>query len=272
MKFMNVNDKSYEPLVTIDEEDPQPLKKAKTASSSGGRGRSGSCLSCCCRCMLITILLIFTMMTVVTILAYGWISKVVHDFTVTTPLPYLPVVDMSDEDVLALQERMTRFSEDDNKEDLIITQDEMNGLICRCETLRGNAFVALEEGLIYEKYSIPTDMLPGGEGRFFVAHDYVKMYNGDHIEMNMETAATHHDWFDGPLLFAQLQYMVNEKDMLELFLEKGSFFGKEATQDFIDQRVNLLDGTDAAYAHSAIESVSIHPGKIIVHPRKNTMA
>merc|ERR1719330_1041003 len=99
----------------------------------------------------------------------------------------------------------------------------------------------------------------------------MKMQGEDRIEFKMETAAAHHEWFDGPLLFAQLQYMVNEKDIFELYLEKGSFFGHQAKQEFIDQRNNLLedlyddneDTKDARAVLDGIEYVSFHPGMIV---------
>jgi len=98
----------------------------------------------------------------------------------------------------------------------------------------------------------------------------------------MKTAATHEDWFDGPLFFAQLQHLVSEnkydegKKMLELFLEKGPFFGQEAPKDFIDKRQNLLqdlyrekdEDTKAAVAVlEGIEHVAIEDGMIVVNGR-----
>merc|ERR1712176_1296056 len=110
--------------------------------------------------------------------------------------------------------------------------------------------------------------LPGGSGRYFVGHDYTKLLGEDRIELKMETAAAHHDWFDGPLLFAQLKYMVNEKDMLELFLEKGSFFGHEETQEFIDLNNLLEDNEDALAVLDGIEYVGVHHGMIVFRPGK----
>ena len=92
----------------------------------------------------------------------------------------------------------------------------------------------------------------------------------------METAATHQDWFDGPLLFARIQYLVSGENLLELYLTKGSFFGQEAPKEFIDQHKNLLDdlsndpdAEDARTIMERIERVTIEEGKIVVVPRKN---
>lgn len=104
------------------------------------------------------------------------------------------------------------------------------------------------------------------------------------IEMEMETAAKHSDWFDGPLYFFQLQYLVTKskhdegKTMLELFVQKGSFFGQDIPQDYIDKRENLLhdlyesdDCEDAKAARAVIagiEHVAIEEGKLVVKPRR----
>jgi len=233
--------------------------------------------------MVITFVLFFVMSIVTGIVIYARISDVVQDFTVSTPLPKLPIVEMTDEQLLVVKDRMVLFVDQlragvnpNDLDDLVITQDEINGMIGRSDYLRGNAHVTVEEGALYEEYSLPTDILPGGAGRYFVGNDYMKMQGEDRIEFKMETAAAHHEWFDGPLLFAQLQYMVNEKDIFELYLEKGSFFGHQATQEFIDQRNNLLqdlyddneDTKDARAVLDGIEYVSFHPGMIVIHPGK----
>ncbi|MEM6979208.1 MAG: hypothetical protein AAF539_06025, partial [Planctomycetota bacterium] len=53
--------------------------------------------------------------------------------------------------------------------ELVLTSDELNALIAGNEQLRGRVFVDIVDGEITGKVSIPTDMLPGGKGRFFNA-------------------------------------------------------------------------------------------------------
>merc|ERR1712157_712045 len=90
------------------------------------------------------------------------------------------------------QDRITLFDEQlkagntDDLDDLIISQDEINGIIGRSDYLRGNACITFEEGTVYEELSLPTDMLPGGAGRYFVAHDYIKMQGEDRIESRLK--------------------------------------------------------------------------------------
>ena len=53
--------------------------------------------------------------------------------------------------------------------ELSLSADELNALIAKEEQLRGRVFVRIEEGRVFGQVSIPTDMVPGGNGRFFNA-------------------------------------------------------------------------------------------------------
>ena len=89
------------------------------------------------------------------------------------------------------------------------------------------AVLARFEDRIIEEFSLPMDIL-GFHDRYFVGNDYLALKNEgekDVVEMKMETQATHEDWFDGPLYFAQLQYLFtkdnsddDEYSDLELYL------------------------------------------------------
>ena len=215
--------------------------------------------------------------------AYFMVKDVVEHLTVTTPSGKFPVVEMSDPELNIVKDRVSLFVDTLTagkipKEDLVVSQDEINGFIGHSDYLRGNMMVTLSRGKISEQYSLPVDMLPGGVGRYFVGSDYFQV-KGDQIEVEMETAAKHEDWFDGPLLFAQLQYLVTKHDdgisMLEMYLENGQIFGRAATQEFIDKHENLLadlyddpDSEDARAVINGIERVVIEDGKITVQPRR----
>jgi hypothetical protein len=168
------------------------------------------------------------------------------------------------------------------EEPLIITQDEINGFLGHSDYLRGHFYVTLTRNKLVEEYSLPTDILPGGsKEKFIVGNDYVKFdLSKNQVELQMETASNHNDWFVGPWYFARLSYLVNQDDadhLLNLFVEQGSFFGKPIPQDFIDERQNLLEDlyndpqngehTRAIIGH--IESVSIEDGKLVITPRTN---
>lgn len=244
--------------------------------------RGAAC--CCCTCVWITLAALFLVGLAMTGFMYMAMKDTVEHLTVTTPHAKFPVVTMTDAELSVVQDRVSLFvdqlraKEYDGIKDLVLTEDEINGFIGHSDYLRGNMHVTVKEGTIEEEYSLDMDMLPGGHGRYFVGSDYVSVNKDDgKIEMKMETEAKHSDWFDGPLLFAQLQYLVEQQDhanILELYLEKGSFFGQDAPQDFIDKRENLLKGLyndqdceDAKNVLEGIENVSIEAGKIVIQPR-----
>merc|ERR1712224_520756 len=173
---------------------------------------------------------------------------------------------------------------DTDPEDLVVTQDELNGFVGHSDFLRGNLEVRLHEGRIVESFSLPMDELGLGE-RYFVGSDYLDLKDGGEgggslVEMEVETEAGHEDWFDGPLVFLQLRYLITKiregagQTMLELFLEKGSFFGQAVPEEAIAERKNLLESLyqpenaealeDILKLVDGIESVSIEEGRLVV--------
>lgn len=254
---------------------------------------------CWCKCIAIT-MAVFSLIGMFALgCVYFWLKNALNQLTVETGSPQkFPIVEMSEQELYIVKERVMLFVDEladgrtGDLDDLVLTQDEINGFIDHSDYLRGNMMVTLHENRIEEEYSLPMDVL-GLDGRYFVANDYIALVGEgegekkDLIEMKMETAATHEDWFDGPLFFAQLQYLItkNKDDegqtVLELFLENGSFFGQVIPEEVIDERENLLeslyddhdddDEVDVEYIRdviNGIERVSIEEGKIVVKPRR----
>ena len=271
------------------------IRKDNGTGSNSGKGRS-RCLtgSCVCKCILITMVLFMVLGIIATAYAYHVMKDFVVHLTVDTPLDPFPTVDMSDEELELVKDRLKLFIDEiripghdhSPREDLIITQDEINGFISHSDYLRGNMYVELQKDTIKEKYSLPVEMLPGGKGRYFVGSDYLKLEpNQDVVEIEMETQAKHEDWFDGPLLFGKLHYLMTKPEdlnMMELYLLEGStFFGQEASQEFIDSKYNLLeslyeddndndpDDVTVRALIDGIERVRIEPGKIVIQPRRS---
>jgi hypothetical protein len=275
----------------------------RSQNNNNNKGSGGSC----CKCILITMAILVTLSLVLGAIAmtgtYMVMKDVVEHLTVTTPHATFPVVDMTDAELDVVKDRVVLFidqlrakANQENKddvpvvvdlEDLVVTQEELNGFIGHSDYLRGNYIITLEPGWIKEEYSLPTAMLPGGDGRYFVGSDYLSIDDtkGD-VEVELETAATHDDWFDGPLVLAQLHYLVNQdnadqgKPLLELYLTKGSLFGQEASADVIAHLGNLLESLydhesdcehtkDVRAVLDGIERVSIQAGKIVISPRKS---
>lgn len=235
---------------------------------------------------MITIATFLFVTTVAFMAAHRRISTIVRDCTVPAPLSpcAFPVVDMNKDKMTVVMDRAMMFVErlytrtttnNRDLDDLIITQDEINGLISHSDFLRGRAYVRLGKGSLYEEHCLPADKLPGGSGRYFVGDGYIKMQGNDRMEVMMETAtSTHHKWFDGPVLFAQLQYLLKENGSTEMNLTRGSIFGYKAPQGFINrfinQRMNSEGNQDIRVVLDGIEYVRIQPGKIVIHPRKCT--
>eukprot|EP00536_Pseudo-nitzschia_multiseries_P011621 jgi/Psemu1/308384/fgenesh1_kg.406_\ len=243
---------------------------------------------------------IFAIFSLLTIgFAYVQLKDVVKHLAIETDSPRkFSIVKMSDLQLRLVEDRVTSFIDAvadgivSDLDDLVITQDEINGFIGHSDYLRGNVMITLHENRFEEEFSLPLDVIGFG-GRFFDGSDYVALDGAttdtkkNTIEMKFETAATHEDWFDGPLFFAQLQYLVTKsKDdegqgILELFVEKGSFFGQKIPQEIIDDHQNLLedlfdvdaDDDSVEFARNVIkgiESVAIKEGSIVVKPRRIT--
>merc|ERR1719162_811181 len=308
----NHNKKSPAVLIATAIVVSDPKKGVTSRRQAGGRKGGSSSCPCWCKCIGWT-MLVFTLLSFFIVgCAFFWLNgmlkEAVEQFTIESPLPKFEIIDMSDLEQNIVKDRVLLFVEQlaapktttTNGEpralinDLVVTQDEINGFIGHSDYLRGNMMVAFHDNLIEEEYSLPMDVL-GYDGRYLVGNDYVKLgteelNNKKTIEMKMTTAATHEDWFDGPLFFAKIQYLITnsmtdefEGIMLKLFLEKGSIFGQDAPQDFIDEHQNLLDTlyhpTDHYHADHDDEairnviantkSVSIEEGKIVVKARSD---
>jgi len=273
-------------------ESPEVVKgiAIDTSTYSKKKNPSRKGFGCCCKCIGITMMLFILLGVGVMAYVCSVLNEVVEHFTIETDSPKkFPIIYMPDAELKKTVDRVDMFidnieDEVEDIEDLVLTQDEINAFIGHSDFLRGNLMVTLHEDRIVEEYSIPMDIL-GYNDRYFVGNDYVALKSdGDKniVEMKMETEATHEDWFDGPLYFLQLQYLItkNKKDegrnMLELYLKKGSVFGQVAPQELIDQHENLLrelydsddDGVDEMLdIIDGIESVSIEEGKVVVKAR-----
>jgi len=305
---------------------PTPkYRKGFSHSSHNGRTNGCPCwCKCIGVTMLIFSLLGVFLLGCTAVWLNGFVKEAVAQFTIETPSPQkFVIIEMSDVERKAITERVRLFVEavaavgkttthtdppPVHPSPLVLTQDEINGWIGHSDYLRGNMMISFHDNLIEEEYSLPMDVL-GYTDRYFVATDYLKLVdssssssndrkqghdhiisnknsNKDTIEMKMTTAATHEDWFNGPLFFGQIQYlMTTKKDdpgetILSLILEKGSLFGQNVPQKFVDEHQNLLeylydnaDDTDLQYIRnviSGIASVSIEEGRIIVNARHNS--
>lgn len=268
-----------------------PIKKHSRKKSAV---RSGRC-SCLGKCICITMLVFTLIGSFMLFAAYSSIKYAVEELTIETPTKF-PIVDMSEAELDRVTDRIHSFVDDilyekSDTKDLVIEQDEINGFIGRSDYLRGNLMVTLNQDSILEEFSLPMNVLHLGFGdRYFVGSDYLisdlREDGKQRIRMQMETKAAHKDLFDGPLFFAQLQYLVTEnkkdegKSMLEMYLEKGSFFGQVAPQEFIDEHQNLLEGLYDADDDdvelirdiiSGIQGVYIEENKVTIKAKRHNV-
>lgn len=279
---IDADDTISNPKAAVDFKSKQRRENMAVASSSCAS--AGRCL---CMCALITLVVLLVLALVAFGGIYFWTKNVVEHLTVTDSKTF-PIVSMSDTEVDYFTSRVKVFMDEllmekEPQEDLIITQDEINGLLGQSDYLRGNMYITLTEGKVYEEYSLPMSMFPGGKDRFFLGHDYTSIdETAQRVELKMETAAKHEDWFIGPLYFLQLHFDGKDfpeyhQHLLELFIENGSFFGNPIPDDFIDQHLNLLEGAyndpdsgkDFRAVIDGIESVSVHERQIVIKPRRH---
>ncbi|WP_339937312.1 hypothetical protein [Novipirellula rosea] len=107
--------------------------------------------------------------------AYWLYSGQVEKFTATAPVE-LPTVDYAPEQYEELEAEIETFKQslevpepEIQYKELVLTASDINALISRDESLRGKLHIEIVEGQVIGDVSVPTDMLPGGEGRYFNA-------------------------------------------------------------------------------------------------------
>jgi len=274
-------------IVLSDGHDDGNYKRLNGTTKSSSCCRKVTC-RCLCKCAAITFLVMMVLTLIASGFTYFWMKDVVEHLT-TTDSKDFPVVSMTDAELDVLKDRIKLFVDELRsgnrhtfKDDLVITQEEINGLLGHSDYLRGHIQVTLTPGKILEEFSLPTDMLPGGKHRFFYGTEYLQIKDDDTntVESKLETVGDHEDWFHGPLFFIQLQYLVSDErnkydeKLLELYLQHGSFFGNEIPQEVIDQHQNILldlyndpeNGEDVRAIIGGIDSVSIEQGRIVIKP------
>jgi len=272
----------------------RPIKtrssKKKTKSRKG--------CPCWCKCIGFTMLTFGFFLVLAMAYGYKMLTEVVEEFTIETDTPRkFPVVKMSEEALEEVAIRVEDFFENivDGKagiDNLVLRQDEINGFIGHSDYLRGNVMYTIHKDQIVEEFSLPMDVL-GFNGRYFAGSEYVALgttesdgqdgYDKKNIvEMKVTTEAKHEDWFKGPLMFMQLQYLItkNKEDegqkVFELFLEKGYFFGSwvqpmEERHNIMEDIYDSLDDEDmrevVKKVANGIKRVSIEEGKIVIEAR-----
>jgi len=257
---------------------------------TGTKNKRQGCCSCGCFGKVLCIGFLVLLLSTMALLgfAYHKIYHLLDDLTETTPTKF-PVVEMTDAELDAVLKREFDFFEaiqkgdTDDIPDLVITQDELNGFVGHSDYFRGNMLFTFHENRIVEDFSLPMADLGLGE-RWLVGSEYFARKGGASgmLEWRADTQAEN-DRFEGPLLFVRLRYLIQKardrgsdaQTLLELFLERGSFFGWQVPEDFVDEKIDLLESlySDPANAEAlgdilkvvdGIERVSIEEGRVVV--------
>lgn len=101
---------------------------------------------------------------------YTYYIAQVNKYTSSEPAE-IPKIEKTKEESDALKKRLedfkTALEKDETQEPFVLTADDINTLISAESELKGKIYVTIADGEISAQASIPTDMIPGGKGRYF---------------------------------------------------------------------------------------------------------
>ena len=264
----------YSKLVEYGEFPQPPVKKTSTTSV----------LRKLFYALLILVACIALIATIGGTWAFFWFKHQVKRFTVTTPLD-LPVVDMSEDELIVAKDRAVLFVDSlkaglvPDPPQLVVTTKELNGFFGHSDFFRGNAYVTMtesEESTVSLDLSLPARHLPGGKGRYFVANGFVNISNAASANALVQTSLdtlTKIDGLNDPLFLADLLVSEDKNThQVSVLLQKGEVLGHYAPQEYIDEKVNLLDDIfqdcpENKRIVEGIESVTIRDGEIVIQAR-----
>lgn len=112
----------------------------------------------------------FLMLLVAGVAAYRSYQRQVTKYTSDRARP-LPVVTVSPEKLEEIEARVEALQSskepEGEPEQLILTAGDINALLSQEQRLRGRVFVSIRNGQVEADVSLPTDGVPGAEGRYF---------------------------------------------------------------------------------------------------------
>ena len=158
-------------------------------------------------CLLGGCLAVFLLMLAGTLLTgyagYRFYQRQIAQYT-SDKQTELPSIEASEEKLAELDQRIEKFREQvdagEPLEPFILTDDDLNALVSREESLRGKVYFDIEGDELSAEVSVPTDAIPGAKGRFFngsltvtasldngelVVHAQEASVNGDAIPENI---------------------------------------------------------------------------------------
>jgi hypothetical protein len=257
----------------LDDPKDEVLLEVKPVRRSNKRG------CCCLKVCLIIFAVLFGIFMIPVACMYFHGRQLVRKVTVTTPKD-LPVVDISQAKLDQVKDRAMLFVDtiragDVPEEDLVVTAEEINGFFGHSDFLRGNMYSSLDGGEIQTQFSLPTDFLPGGTGRYFVGKEVIDIDRQAHkVTYDLDVAASP----ESPLVLAVFKYAMDnnfDSGHLDVYLQSLKFSGEDKAERFIAKHYNLLedfyndpDNADVAQVAVQIESITIENNSIVVKPRR----
>jgi len=170
-------------------------------------------------------------------------------------------------------------------EDFVLTEKEINGLICSKTELCGSIYLTILDNMLSTKFSLPIDDMSGGEARFFVGTNdlvvkplianngppsYFVQYTIEAPEMGVWKEDE-----DFPLVDMALNVELNED--VGVHVKALELFGWKSTDGFIRRFLNGVNWASinkcphAKKALTLIKGVTIGDKKIVFHFKRETV-
>ncbi len=103
-------------------------------------------------------------------MGYSYYIGQVNKYTSSEPAD-IPKIEKTKEEADAVKKRIEDFKSalerNEVQEPFVLTADDINTMISTENEFKGKMFVTIADGEISAQASIPTDMIPGGKGRYF---------------------------------------------------------------------------------------------------------
>lgn len=199
----------------------------------------------CLRVTLVVIGVLLAVLIALCIFSYVWLSGQVYRWT--TPISHgLPSSRVSDADLVIFKDQARSFNDLLQTgvifpDDLIVTEQNLNGLAYASDFLKGNMNTHLKTNQATIEISLPMDNFPGGKGRYLVGKEtfvWVPETSEIHTKLVLETSIKEETFFDATF------HLSRDYNKWNLMLVSAYFAPKEwfAPKDFLDEHDNLLYG------------------------------
>jgi len=204
------------------------------------------CLKRCLKICLCVILSFIGLALGVGIFTYMKIAAVVDRWTTNHPYEgNIPITDVPPATVDVLFDEgklfVDRILADQEPDDFVLTATDINGLAGSSDYLRGNMYVDMHPNEVTAIESLPMEFLPGGRGRFLVGKTTM-VWDAEESILHAKMVSLDNDMMEQSYFDVRLLVGSEEgQGLSSLTLLSGQFLDWVVSQDFIDERTNLLE-------------------------------